>query len=140
MKPIRIKGDLHEDERGLLRFVNDLDMKHIRRFYTIRHKVTSTIRAWQGHRHESKWFFVIKGAFEVVVIKPDNWEQPSTDLPRERFNLSEEATEVLIIPAGHINGFKASRPDSEMMVFSDKSLQESKRDDYRFPLKYWDFK
>lgn len=134
-----IKGNTHTDHRGTVRFVNDFTFDGIKRFYTITHPDTSTIRAWQGHKLESKYFYVTKGSFLINWINIDNWEKPSKDLKINTHTLSENQSEILIIPPGHVNGFKALEPDSTMMVFSDMLLEDSKKDDYRFPAEMWLF-
>jgi len=132
-----IKGNIHQDHRGIIRFVNDFHFESVKRFYTITHPATSTIRAWQGHKLETKYFYVTKGSFLINWINIDNWEHPSKDLKINTHILSDTQSEILIIPPGHVNGFKALEPDSTMIVFSDMSLEESKNDDYRFPQDYW---
>lgn len=132
-----IKGNIHIDQRGIVRFVNDFHFENVKRFYIITHPDTSTIRAWQGHRLETKYFYVTKGSFLINWIKIDNWQQPSKDLQINTHTLSDTQSEILITPPGHVNGFKALEPDSTMMVFSDMTLEDSKNDDYRFPQDYW---
>jgi dTDP-4-dehydrorhamnose 3,5-epimerase-like enzyme len=132
-----IKGNIHTDPRGTIRFVNDFTFDGIKRFYTITHPDTNIIRAWQGHKLETKYFYITKGSFLINWIKIDNWEKPSTYLKINAHTLSETQSEILIIPPGHINGFKALEPDSTMMVFSDMLLEDSKNDDYRFPAEMW---
>lgn len=132
-----IKGNIHKDHRGIIRFVNDFHFDKIKRFYTITHSDTTTIRAWQGHQLETKYFYVTKGSFLINWIKIDNWRQPSKDLNINTHVLTDTQSEILTIPPGHATGFKAFEPNSIMMVFSDKSLDESKEDDYRFHQDYW---
>ncbi|MDD4374253.1 MAG: dTDP-4-dehydrorhamnose 3,5-epimerase family protein [Bacteroidales bacterium] len=135
-----IKGNIHIDQRGIVRFVNDFHFENVKRFYTITHPDTNITRAWQGHKLETKYFYVTKGSFLINWIKIDNWQQPSKDLETNTHTLSDSESEILIIPPGHVNGFKALEPDSTMIVFSDMSLEESKEDDYRFDLAYFKFK
>ena len=132
-----IAGDLHADHRGIIRFVNDFQFQGIKRFYTITHPETEIIRAWQGHKRETKYFYVTKGSFLINWIKIDNWEQPSTKLEIKRHILTDKESEILKILPGHVNGFKALEPDSTIMIFSDMTLEESKSDDYRFPSDFW---
>lgn len=132
-----IKGNIHIDHRGIVRFVNDFHFENIKRFYTITHPDTSIIRAWQGHKLETKYFYVTKGSFLINWIKIDNWEQPSKDLFINKHILKATQSEILIIPSGNVNGFKALEADSMVIVFSDMSLEESKGDDFRFPADYW---
>lgn len=135
-----IKGNIHIDQRGIVRFVNDFHFENVKRFYTITHPDTNITRAWQGHKLETKYFYVTKGSFLINWIKIDNWQQPSKDLETNTHTLSDSESEILIIPPGHVNGFKALEPDSTMIMFSDMLLEDSKKDDYRFPVNYWDIK
>ena len=139
MKSKIIQGGSHTDHRGIIKFVNNFDLKDVRRFYSIHHPDISVIRAWQGHQYEAKYFYVIRGGFKIALIKPDNWENPSIDLPIETFTLNDKDTQILHVQGGYINGFKAIEPCSIIIVFSDKTLEESKDDDYHFPVEYWKF-
>lgn len=132
-----ITGGKHFDDRGVIEFFNDFDLKSIRRFYTITPADVSTVRAWQGHKVEAKWFHVVSGEFLIRLVKPDNWDAPSLDLPYSEFILSAENSEVLHIPAGYCNGFRALKPNSSLLVFSDVGLGESEGDDFRFSSDYW---
>lgn len=132
-----IKGNSCTDSRGILRFVNDFHFEGIKRFYTITHPDTSIIRAWQGHKIESKHFFVTKGKFLVCWIEIDNWDNPGKDLKINQQILSFDDPQVLIIPAGNANGFRALDPDAQLIVFSDQKLEETKYDDYRWDIHYF---
>lgn len=134
-----IKGGIFIDDRGEVRYINDFRFEAIKRFYVIKHSMVDIIRAWQGHKLESKYFYVTKGSFLINWINIDNWEHPSKDLIINTHILSDTQSEILIIPPGHVNGFKALEPDSTMMVFSDMLLEDSKKDDYRFPVEMWLF-
>ena len=132
-----IKGDSYSDQRGTLRFVNDFHFKGIKRFYTITHPDTTTLRAWQGHKIETKYFFVTKGRFLVGWVTIDQWDHPSHELPVNKQELSAEMPQILTISPGNANGFKALEPDSTMVIFSDLSIEESSKDMYRFETNYW---
>jgi WxcM-like, C-terminal. len=67
--PVIISGNKHQDERGILSFINDFDMEPVKRFYTIFHHDTTVVRAWQGHQVEQKWFVVLEGAFDIALVK-----------------------------------------------------------------------
>ncbi len=133
-----IKGNQHKDQRGIIRFVNDFTFDGIKRFYTITHPDTSVIRAWQGHKLETKHFFVTKGSFLINWIEIDDWDNPSKNLKVNSKILEETESELLIVPPGHANGFKALEPNSTLLVFSDMSLEDSIADDYRFPANHWE--
>lgn len=132
-----INGNSFTDERGTLHFVNDFHFEGIKRFYTISHPDTSVIRAWQGHKIESKHFFVTKGKFLICWVEIDNWDNPGKELKVNQQTLSADSPQILIIPAGNANGFKAMDPDSTLVVFSNLTLEESAGDMYRFASDYW---
>ncbi|MEO7491040.1 MAG: hypothetical protein ABIU77_28235 [Ferruginibacter sp.] len=99
-------------------------MTQVVRMYCIAPEL-GIIRAWQGHKVESKWFFVAKGSFIVKTMTMDK-----NNLITE-YSMSEKESEVLHIPGGHYNGFEATEKGSVLMVFSDVDLDASKADDIR---------
>jgi len=132
-----IKGNLFSDDRGSLSFINDFSLQSIVRFYEISPKDTSIIRAWQAHKKESKWFYCIHGAFKVNLVKIDSFENPSKDLDVHTYELNTNTPQVLFVPGGYANGFKAISEDSKLMVFSNFDLEASKQDEYRFETEKW---
>ena len=118
-----IKGNTHTDDRGTVRFVNDFDMTKVVRMYSIEPNI-DVIRAWQGHKKETKWFYVAKGRFLVKTIGIE------TNIKSE-FELSAAESMVLEIQGGHYNGFEALEEGSVLMVYSDFTLEASKADDLR---------
>jgi dTDP-4-dehydrorhamnose 3,5-epimerase len=132
-----IQGGSFTDHRGTIRHVNDFNFEGIKRFYTIYHPNTEVIRAWQGHKVESKYFYVIKGSFKVNCIKIDDWNEPLKSLQVESIILSDQESQTLKIEPGYANGFKALVPDSIVMIYSDKTLQESQEDNFRWVPEYF---
>jgi dTDP-4-dehydrorhamnose 3,5-epimerase-like enzyme len=118
-----IAGNIHRDERGVVRFVNNFDMRRVVRMYCIEPKF-GVIRAWQGHRKETKWFYAAKGSFLVKTIAMDT-------MVRKEYFLIDKKSNILKISGGYYNGFEALEENSVLIVFSDFSLNESKKDDYR---------
>lgn len=47
-----------------------------------------------------RWFYAIKGDFEIQLIKVDDWDRPDKELEKTTLNLSDETLDVLNIPAG----------------------------------------
>jgi dTDP-4-dehydrorhamnose 3,5-epimerase len=135
--PQIIQGGTHEDARGKLTFFNDFDLKEVKRFYVIEHPDTEVVRAWQGHKIEQKWFYVLEGSFKVVLVKPDNWDHSSKILSQNEFILKAAENQVLHIPGGFVNGFKALEANSKMMVFSDFAINDAGSDDFRFDKRLW---
>jgi dTDP-4-dehydrorhamnose 3,5-epimerase-like enzyme len=132
-----IQGTLFSDDRGSLSFINDFSLKSIVRFYEITPKDTTIIRAWQAHKKESKWFYCTQGSFMVNLIKLDSFENPSDNLTVYSYQLIANKPQILFIPGGYANGFKALSEGSKLMVFSNFDLEASKLDDFRFETNTW---
>ena len=136
--PILTKGGLSVDDRGTVSFVNDFDFKNVKRFYVVENHKQGFIRAWHGHKNESKYVFVVKGSAVVASVKIDNWENPSKNLQVNRFVLSEKTPSILFIPAGYANGFMSLSEDAKLIFYSTSELKDSLNDDIRFDAHYWD--
>jgi dTDP-4-dehydrorhamnose 3,5-epimerase-like enzyme len=131
------EGGLFSDTRGTVSFVNDFNLAPVKRFYLISHPNTDIVRAWQGHKIERKWFYCIQGSFEVKVVKIDDWVHPSKELIIQSYVLTANKSQVLTVTEGCATGIRALEIDASLMVFSDKTLDEAKNDDYRFDKNYW---
>lgn len=105
MNPLLMHGAVHIDSRGKFAFVRHEYSAKILSHYT---PDTTVVRAWQGHRKESKWFYVSAGSFLVRLVKFDSWEVPSLDLGHSEFILSAMESQILFIPGGYANGFQAA--------------------------------
>ncbi len=137
MKSHIISGGEHVDARGKLTFFNEFDLKEVKRFYVIEPHDSNIVRAWQGHKLEQKWFYVLNGSFKIVLVKPDDWENPSDFLSADEYILTSTNLQVLYAPRGFANGFRALEMDSRIMVFSSFTVEESCDDDYRFDKEKW---
>jgi len=137
-EPVLIKGGLSVDDRGEVGFVNDFHFKDVKRFYTLQNHSKGFVRAWHGHKNESKYFHVVKGAAMICAVKIDDWNKPSAGLKVAKFTLSEKSPAVLFVPAGHANGFMSLTGDCKIIVFSTSTIEESLKDDYRFDARFWD--
>ena len=118
-----IQGNLHKDERGVVRFVNDFDMTKVIRLYSIEPKL-GVIRAWQGHKKETKWFYAAKGSFLVKTVDMSNFN-------KKEYHLRDTECNILEIKGSYYNGFESLEEGSVLMVFSDFDLEESKNDNFR---------
>lgn len=132
-----IRGGSHTDARGTICFVNDFNLVPVKRFYVVKHPDTSVVRAWQGHQKEAKYFTCTRGSFLVCGVKIDNFENPSKDLQAEKFILKAEEPCILHFPGGYANGIKALDKDSELLVFSDKTMEEATGDQIRYDASLW---
>lgn len=135
-----IKGASYTDDRGTLQFVNDFDMGQVKRFYIITHKDITTRRGWRGHQIEQRWFYVTEGAFEIELVKIDDWTKPNPDLKIELYQLRAQNNEVLHVPTGYGTRIRAISENSKVMLFADYGNEHAKLDDHLWPLDYFNNK
>ena len=136
-KPNIITGGSFTDARGTLSFINNFDLLPARRFYIIEHPDVSVVRAWQGHKREQKWFYVIAGSFKMVIVKPADWVVPGEEQYLREFRLHAGDNKLLHVPGGYASGFKASEPGSKLLVFSEFAVADAASDEFRFDKDLW---
>ncbi len=112
-------------------------MSLVKRFYIIKNLDTELVRGWRAHKIEQRWFYVLSGSFSVDVVKIDNWEVASPDLPVDNMIMLASNLRVLHVPAGYGTAFKAMEPDSELLVYSDYGIEHAANDDHTYPLDYF---
>lgn len=132
-----VRGEIFKDHRGQISSLNSFRFGDIERVYFIHHPDETVVRGWHGHQFEKKWFYCVKGAFTLALIKPDDWNNPSLDLEPEIFSLNEDDSKIICVPEGYANCLKASRPDSVLMVFSGKILEDALEDSWRYDKDLW---
>ncbi len=132
-----IEGGIAIDDRGQIQFCNGFTFKDIRRFYIIFNHEAQFVRAWHGHKNETKYAFVVSGAAIVAAVKIDHWERPDKNAKMHRYVLSEKKPSILKIPGGFAHGFKTLTKDTKIIFFSTSTVEESLKDDYRFEAYYW---
>jgi dTDP-4-dehydrorhamnose 3,5-epimerase len=138
MSEIRIlEGGIFRDHRGELVHMNDFHLEGAHRYYLLRHDTTEVIRGWHGHRFEAKWFQCLRGGFRLAFVRPDDWENPSPDLIPQIFTLTAARSQLLCLPAGYANCIRATEPDSLLLVFSGKVLDEAVLDSWRWEPAMW---
>ena len=137
IKPVIINGNEFIDERGRIKFVNEFRFTKVKRFYTVENSSTEFIRAWQGHRYEKKYFYVVSGSYRIALIEIKDWRNPDRTLKCETFDLPCSTPQILSVPEGYANGFRALEENSIMLVFSNKSLESSMNDDHRWSPEYF---
>ena len=129
--------DTAVDDRGYLRFCNSFDLTKYVRFYDVTNYQSNFIRAWHGHKKESKAAIVREGSAMICLVKIDNWKKPSKKLEIKKFFLSQKNPKILEIPAGYANGFMSLEPNTKITFYSDKNTKDSLGDDYRFDYNFW---
>ncbi|MBQ9693244.1 MAG: WxcM-like domain-containing protein [Kiritimatiellae bacterium] len=132
-----LHGEVFKDARGQISSLNNFHFDGVKRMYLLHHPDTAVIRGWNGHQYERKWFYCVKGAFDIRLVAIDHWVNPSPHLTAEAYPLCAEESRLLCVPGGYANRIQAREPDSILMVLSDKTLEESIADSYRFDAKLW---
>jgi dTDP-4-dehydrorhamnose 3,5-epimerase-like enzyme len=137
MSPKLISGNRIFDNRGSLRFSNDLSFKNIKRFYTVHNYTKNFIRAWHGHINEEKYIGCIKGTFQISAVKIDNIKKPNKKNEIYNYFLNESNNNFVHVPKRFANGSMSLEANSELLIFSTSSIKESLNDDIRYDAEYW---
>lgn len=124
-------GGITTDDRGTLRFVNEVDFSKVKRFYTVENHAKGFVRAWHGHKKEAKYVYVTKGAIILCAVGMNGGGA-------SRNVLSSTNPQIALIYPGYYNGFKTLTDDTQVMFFSTSTLEESKDDDYRKDADTWE--
>lgn len=132
-----IPGGKFQDNRGSIRFNNDFDASPIKRLYFISNSEEQSIRGWQGHQIESRWFVASSGAFNIFVVKVDSWEEPSKKSFIQSFLLSANECNILQVPSGYITKIESMSTDAILLAMSDYALGEV-QDESRYDMNYFD--
>lgn len=135
-----IQGERFSDYRGTIISSNDLDMSQINRQYIIEHRDSNIVRAWQGHKYESKWMRCLVGSFVINLIKPLNIEKPTGGEKVDLFHLVASENQILYIPGGYFTGIKCHSVDSLLQIFSNVRFPNAALDDFRLNQDFWKFK
>lgn len=141
--PVLLEGALSIDDRGSLAFINGFNpaAAGVRRLYLTQNHRAGFVRAWHGHKKETKYVMAVSGSALVCAVEVRNWEPRPHDCDRasevHRFVLSAVKPAVLYIPPGYANGWMSLNHDCRLLWFSTATLDASRMDDVRFPVRYW---
>lgn len=124
------------DDRGVLSFINEIDLSKVKRVYAVENFSTDTVRAFHGHMHEEKFVMVVKGAIILASAKILE-RQRGILYDFQRVILSDKNFSIAHVPAGRANGFRALEPGTKVLFFSTSTLEESKLDDIRYDANYF---
>lgn len=136
-RPTLLDGARFDDARGSLACCNGCDLAELRRFYILTHPDTATIRGWNAHRFEAKRFFCLRGGFEIALLPMASFAPPEATGEAECFRLEAANPRLLCAPAGYANAIKATEPGSILLVFSDKTLEGARNDNWKYPPETW---
>jgi dTDP-4-dehydrorhamnose 3,5-epimerase-like enzyme len=135
-KPILISPEKFDDKRGTLYAYNNFNIENlgIKRTFSIK---VENFRGWHGHQKENNWFKVTSGMLKILLVKPDSWDKPSFNIKPQEFVIKAEDHQIIFVPAGYVSAIKSLVEGSILQVFSNKTLEESLQDDYRFSSDRW---
>ncbi|WP_373495719.1 hypothetical protein [Aquiflexum sp.] len=136
-KPKVVNSEIFQNQKGILIAFNEFSLLPIKRLYSIIHPNSGIVKAWQGHKIENKWFYVIEGSFAIAWVEIDDFENPSSYLHSDYKVIQASENVVLHIPKGYANGIKALKSNSRVLVFSDLSLVEAKNDNFKYDSENW---
>lgn len=122
------------DDRGYLVQIFNADLD-VRRAYIVGNFSRGTIRGFHGHMKEWKYFFVARGSVKFVLI-PHKVSEGVKDPEKLKgkiqvFVLSDRKPAMLAVPPEHYNGWVSLEDNTLLMGLSDKTLDETLKDDYR---------
>ena len=126
-----IQGNKFCDDRGYVSFINDLDLSKYKRFYLVENHEKGFIRAWHGHKQESKAVVCLRGVALIGLNRIGSEDEPEMQV------ISSHNPRALIIPPGHYNGAKTLTDGCILMYLSDRTVEDSHGDDYRLPWDEW---
>ena len=129
ISPLLIPGHTFVDDRGVMVFNNNMDLSCIKRSYFMSGD-KGMIRAWHGHKLESKIIQCVSGRVRICAVDMDGTIEDNIST----FYLTNNGSAV-VIPKNHYNGIQFLSDNSSIIVYSSTTLQESKDDDYRLA---WD--
>ena len=87
--------------------------------------------------YEEKLIGCIKGTFQVSAVKIDKIKKPNKKNKIFSFFLNQSNNDFVHIPKGFANGSMSLEDNSELLIFSTSSVDESLKDDIRYDAKYW---
>lgn len=132
-----ISGQIHEDPRGSVAFNNGLDIFGFRRMYVLTNSEDLPLRGWHGHANEAKIFTCLSGSVEIAGVRIDDWASPSKGLNVEKFEITAGTLDAVFVPAGYANAVRSNVPGARVQVLSSSTLEDSKADDFRYPMDFW---
>lgn len=126
MKPEQINIKCHVDDRGFLYQIygNYPDrFPEVKRIYVVGNFSKGVIRGFHKHIREWKCYFVANGSAKFVLVD----EEKNT----LTYTLSIKSPLILVVPPKYFHGWMSLEDNTLLIGFSNKSLEESLKDDIR---------
>jgi len=119
------------DDRGVLwQIYEDGDPIKVKRIYVIRNWKKGIIRGFHEHKKEWKAYFVVQGAAKFVFKDKEGIHSEI---------LSDKDARIIKIGPNTPHGWMSLTDDTILIGMSDKTLEESEKDDIRTdPFKFGD--
>lgn len=105
----------------------------VERVYFVAPRLEAGFRGWHGHKTESKVFLCLRGKVRISSVEMVDWQAPTAIGSPKTWELDGEYGELLLIPEGHSNGIEPLEENCVVLVMSNRSLEESLEDDFRYP-------
>ena len=118
------------DDRGILDQIFNADLPFpVKRIYTtISNK--GIIRGMHGHKKEWKAFYIANGMVKFVVYKMG--EEPDLlGYETKTFVLNDAKPQLFVLPPGYWHGYMSLTENARIIILSNASLEETKKDDHR---------
>lgn len=116
----------HVDDRGFLYQIfqsTDNLFPEIKRIYIVGNFDKAVVRGFHKHLEEWKYFFVAAGSAKFVLVDENN--------KINNYVLSSKKPHVLVVPPKIYHGWVSLEDNTLLIAISDKTLEESEKDDYR---------
>ena len=89
------------------------------------------------HVVEQRWFFCVEGSFDVRIAEIPNVDHIPDNPKVYRYCLDYEKPNILHIPSGYANGFRALEENSKLLIFADYPFGAISDDQVRFDKDLW---
>lgn len=126
MNPEQLEVKCHVDDRGFLYQIygNYPDkFPKVQRIYVVGNFAKGMIRGYHKHTEEWKCYFIASGSAKFVLV--DEKKKIST------YVLSSQNPSVLVVPPRYFHGWLSLTDNTLLIGLSNKSLEESVKDDIR---------
>ena len=117
---------IHADDRGFIYQIfqsSEQLFPEVKRVYIVGNFGKGIVRGFHRHLEEWKYFFVANGSAKFVLVD----ENKKID----SYILSSKKPSVLVVPPKLYNGWVSLEDDTLLIAMSNKTLEESQKDDYR---------
>lgn len=99
--------------------------------YTIENVDVHSIRGWQGHKIEQRWFSTINGTFKIQILSIDYFEKGLIGLKPYCFVLKFDQMDILHVPAVFVSSIQGLEVGAKLLVLAGYKVGEVD-DEFRF--------